>query len=126
MKINETKMKQAQECLEKNWYGIINMEHMKYKDKEYIDAYNELSTATANMLEDDNLLAKAIASIIRNQMEDFHCKYLTDEQMKELNPIIRNSIYSALQLIRQDPMMLYVYAKMYVPTYWEDCEKIQI
>lgn len=102
------------------------MEHIKYKDKEYIDAYNELSTATANMLEDDNLLAKAIASIIRNQMEDFHCKYLTDEQMKELNPIIRNSIYSALQLIRQDPMMLYVYAKMYVPTYWEDCEKIQI
>lgn len=102
------------------------MGHMEYGDKEFIDAFNEASIAADEMLEDDNLLAKAIASIIRNQMEDFHCKYLTDEQMKELNPIIRNSIYSALQLIRQDPMMLYVYAKMYVPTYWEDCEKIQI
>lgn len=102
------------------------MGYMKYENKEFIDAYNELSIATANMLEDDNLLAKAIASIIRNQMKDFHCKYLTDEQMKELNPIIRNSIYSALQLIRQDPTMLYVNAKMYVPTYWEDCEIIQI
>ena len=102
------------------------MGHMEYGDKEFIDAFNEASIAADEMLEDDNLLAKAIASIIRNQMEDFHCKYLTDEQMKELNPIIRNSIYSALQLFRLDPMMLYVYAKMYVPTYWEDCEKIQI
>lgn len=98
----------------------------KSKDKEYIDAFNEISIATAEMINDDNLLAKAIASIVRNQMEDFHCKYLTDEQMKELNPIIRNSIFSALQLKRNNPVMLYLYAKLYVPTYWEDCEKVQI
>ena len=102
------------------------MGHMKYGDKEFIDAYNELSIATANMLEDDNLLAKAIASIIRNQMEDFHCKYLSDGQMKEVNPIIRNSIYTALQLVRENPVFLYCYSKLYVPTYWEDCERIQI
>ena len=75
------------------------MGHMKYGDKELIDAFNEASIAADEMLEDDNLLAKAIASVVRNQMEDFHYKYLSDEQMKELNPIIRNSIYTALQLV---------------------------
>jgi len=29
-------------------------------------------------------------------MEDFHCRHLSDEQMAELNPIIRNAIYTAL------------------------------
>ena len=39
---------------------------------------------------------KYIAIVVRNAMEDFHCKHLSDEQMKELNPIIRNAIYTAL------------------------------
>ncbi len=98
----------------------------KSKDKEYLDAFNEASIAATEMINDDNLLAKAIASIVRNQMEDFHYKYLTDDQMRELNPIIRNSIFSALQLMRNNPIMLYLYAKLYVPTYWEDCEKVQL
>ena len=102
------------------------MGHMKYGDKELFDAFNEASIAADEMLEDDNLLAKAIASVVRNQMEDFHYKYLSDEQMKELNPIIRNSIYTALQLVRENPVFLYCYSKLYVPTYWEDCERIQI
>lgn len=93
---------------------------------KYIEAYNEISKEATKMLEDENLLAKAIAIIIRNQMEDFHCKYLTDEQMKELNPIIRNSIYSALKLANENPIALYCYAKLYVPTYWEDCEEVKI
>jgi len=41
---------------------------------------------------DNNLLAKLIAAYVRNNIEDFHCKYLTDAQMKELNPLIRNAI----------------------------------
>lgn len=102
------------------------MRHMKYGDNEFIDAFNEASIAADEMLDDDNLLAKAIASVVRNQMEDFHYKYLSDKQMKELNPIIRNSIYTALQLIRENPVFLYCYSKLYVPTYWEDCERIQI
>ena len=102
------------------------MEHMGYGDKEFIDAFNEAYIAADEMLEDDILLAKAIACVVRNQMEDFHYKYLSDEQMKELNPIIRNSIYTALQLVRENPVFLYCYSKLYVPTYWEDCERIQI
>lgn len=37
-----------------------------------------------------------IAIAVRNEMEDFHCEHLTDSQMKELNPIIRNAIVTAL------------------------------
>lgn len=43
----------------------------------------------------DERFVKYIGSVIRNAMEDFHCKYLSDSQMKELNPIIRNAIYTA-------------------------------
>ena len=75
---------------------------------------------------DENNLAKAISIVIRNNMEDFHCKHLSDEQMKELNPIIRNSIYSALKTLADNPSFLYVYSKMFIPTYWEDCKYIPI
>ena len=42
---------------------------------------------------------KYLAIVIRNAMEDFHYKYLSEEQMKELDPIIRNAIYTALYAI---------------------------
>ena len=41
-------------------------------------------------------MAMYVAIVVRNAMEDFHCEHLTDEQMKELNPIIRNAIYTAM------------------------------
>ena len=34
--------------------------------------------------------------VIRNAMEDFHCEHLTDDQMKDLNPIIRDAVCTAL------------------------------
>ena len=40
--------------------------------------------------------SKYIAIVIRNAMEDFHQEHLTDEQMKELNPIIRNAVFTAI------------------------------
>lgn len=42
------------------------------------------------------MTALYVAMAVRNALEDFHCKHLSDEQMKELNPLIRNAIYSAL------------------------------
>ena len=42
------------------------------------------------------LRAGFIAMAVRNAMENFHCKHLTDEQMAELNPLIRDAIYTAL------------------------------
>ena len=38
----------------------------------------------------------SIVIVIRNTMEDFHTKHLSDAQMKELNPLIRNAVYTAL------------------------------
>src|SRR3989304_9603658 len=44
--------------------------------------------------------AMFLAVVVRNAMEDFHCKHLSDEQMKELNPIIRNAICTGLHAIK--------------------------
>ena len=43
-------------------------------------------------VKEDQQLASYIAMVIRNAMEDFHCEHLTDDQMKELNPIVRNAV----------------------------------
>ena len=45
------------------------------------------------------LYALVTAMVVRNATQDFHCQHLTDEQMKELNPIIRDAIYTALYAI---------------------------
>ena len=45
-------------------------------------------------------MAKFLAMLVRNGMEDFHHNHLSDEQMKELNPIIRNAIYTGLHALR--------------------------
>ena len=70
---------------------------------------------------------KYLAIVIRNTMEDFHHKYLSDEQMKELNPIIRNAIYTALYAIENQDRFSrakeYVrYHSSMIPKYWEEPE----
>lgn len=69
--------------------------------------------------------AKLIAAVVRNAMEDFHCEYLSDEQMAELNPIIRDSIYTALYaLSNHDEKEWCKEALRFwsecIPEYWED------
>ena len=65
--------------------------------KDDLDNTNEMLKNLGSSLRDDkNRIAKAISAYIRNQIEDFHANYLSDEQMKELNPIIRNAIYTYL------------------------------
>ena len=68
--------------------------------------------------------AMILALAVRNAMEDFHCKYLSDAQMKELNPVIRNAIATALYAIEHSDTN--PQARSYVdgaaraiPTYWE-------
>jgi len=73
---------------------------------------------------DKNLQAKIIASYVRNNIEDFHCEYLSDEMMKELNPLIRNAIYTALVDFESGIMNVFLH-NMYVPNCWEDCEYCQ-
>jgi hypothetical protein len=74
--------------------------------------------------EKNKLAAMYIAMVIRNTMEDFHVKYLSDKQMKELNPIIRNAVYTALYASENYEKS--IAAKQFVdfnvnliPEYWE-------
>jgi hypothetical protein len=71
--------------------------------------------------------AKCVAMVVRNAMEDFHTKHLSDEQMRELNPIIRNAIYTASyafdNMHHSDKAEQYImYHMSMIPPYWEDCE----
>ena len=78
-------------------------------------------------VEADQKSANYIAMVIRNAMEDFHCEHLADDQMKELNPIIRNAICTALHAInnheRSDAAKRFMdYNRRMIPKYWEKPE----
>ena len=78
-------------------------------------------------LKEDRQLASYIAMVVRNAMEDFHCEHLTDDQMKELNPIIRNAVCTALHAFnnyeQNDAAARFVdYNFRMIPKYWEKPE----
>ncbi len=71
--------------------------------------------------------AMLIAMVIRNAMEDFHCEHLSDEQMRKLNPIIRNAVYTALhafQHYERSPQAKKFadFQSRLIPDYWESPE----
>lgn len=68
------------------------MTELNDKKQEYEAMVNKAS----EMLNDKNRIAKAIAALIRNQIEDFHVNYVSDNQMLNLNPLIRNAIFTFL------------------------------
>ena len=73
--------------------------------------------------------SKYISIVIRNAMEDFHTKHLSDEQMKELNPLIRNAVYTALYAMQycKDSLRMRAFVGSQVemiPSYWEEPELI--
>ncbi len=68
--------------------------------------------------------ARYVAMVIRNAMEDFHCEHLSDEQMKQLNPIVRNAVCTAFHAFqnyeRSDRDRRFVDHQMnMIPAYWE-------
>lgn len=72
--------------------------------------------------EEDNqikILSKAIALAVRDNIEDFHVKHLTDTQMKELNPLIRDAVYSFLKAHRKGVTWLALHYQR-IPSYWEE------
>jgi len=59
--------------------------------------------------------------------KDFHCKHLSDEQMAELNPIIRNAIYTTIYAFEswKDSRMAEVlldFHCMSIPKSWDEPE----
>jgi hypothetical protein len=76
------------------------------------------------LTEDTRTVSTYIAMVVRSAMEDFHCEHLSDEQMKELNPIIRNAICTALHTFNNyqqvDAAKRFMdYHLRMVPSYWE-------
>lgn len=69
--------------------------------------------------------AMFIAGAVRNEMEDFHVAYLTDDQMAELNPIIRNAIFTALSAFEKGgagdkgAAAFCAFTIKCIPPYWE-------
>jgi len=75
-------------------------------------------------------LSLFVAALVRNEMEAFHVEHLTDSQMKILNPIIRNAIYSGLtawEVAKKDPLakeFISMYLSRFIPNYWEEPELV--
>jgi hypothetical protein len=74
--------------------------------------------------EETQAMATYIAVVVRNEIEDFHAKYLSDAQMKELNPLIRNATCTALYAFENydgsDGAKRYVDTQLrMIPDYWE-------
>lgn len=97
---------------------------MNYKQRQKLA---KIIGSFENNLENDlNFKAKAIAAYVRMNMEDFHHKHLSDAQMKELNPLIRNAIYTFLVNERNgDTMDISFVCNLNLASYWEDCECIK-
>lgn len=80
----------------------------------------------SEIAEHNKQIAKLAAMTVRNAMENFHSQHLTDEQMMELNPLIRNAIATALHAMdnRDDPTVsAYIgWTLMLIPDYWEEPE----
>jgi hypothetical protein len=70
-------------------------------------------------------IATYIAMAVRNEIENFHSEYLSDGQMRELNPLIRNAIYTALHALSNvgcsEAAREFVKLQTsLVPNYWEE------
>jgi hypothetical protein len=71
-----------------------------------------------------------ISIVIRNAMEDFNTEHLSDAQMKELDPLIRNAVYTALYSMQYHKDSFKAkefmsYQLGMIPDYWEDPELIE-
>jgi hypothetical protein len=81
----------------------------------------------AEAMEGLRYYAKYIAMVVRNAMEDFHCRRLSAEQMVELNPIIRHAISTAMYAYHSEKeskaaARFVSFHLMSIPKYWEEPE----
>src|SRR5262245_18457928 len=67
---------------------------------------------------------------VRNEMEHFHCRHLSDDQMRELNPILRKAVYQTLRQLyflkkgtKKQRLVAFQnihHLFLLLPDYWED------
>ncbi len=92
-----------------------------------------LKKPRVNPLAEESLQAwtKLIAISVRNEMEDIHCRHISDDLMPDLNRAIRRGIYMALRniflMMNARNVTEYNRTKAYLwflfttlPEYWED------
>ena len=90
-----------------------------------------MPTAAEPALSDETRqFATCIAMVIRNALEDFHCQHLSDDQMRQLNPIIRSAVATALHALDHYNQVgaahRYVdYHCRSVPNYWEPAQLLE-
>ena len=65
-----------------------------------------------------------VSMYLRNAIEDFHVAHLSDEQMKELNQLIRQALYDIVSIIEDDydsrkGQLLMSLLVDSIPSYWE-------
>lgn len=102
---------------------IDTYKKLNAQERKEIGNYHEIFEY--HLKNDLNFRAKAIAAYIRFYMEDFHVKNFSDKQMKELNQIIRNAIYTFfIDENDGDTMDISVLCKENLKPYWEDCKYI--
>lgn len=78
-------------------------------------------------IENESATAMFISMVIRNAIEDFHARHLSDAQMSELNRIIRNAVFTALHAVgqarRSEGARAFVqFHRACIPDYWEKPE----
>lgn len=84
-----------------------------------------------NSLNDRQKQTMLLAIEVRNNIENFHSKYLTDEQVAELNPLIRQGIINGIELweeynkfslskeVKGEITEYMLMAIFMIPDYWE-------
>lgn len=99
----------------------------KSNDEDKKEIAKRLSSFKDSVKNDLNFRAKAIAAYVRYNMEDFHSEHLSNKQMKELNPIIRNAIYTFLKDDEDnDFFSMACLTSVNLAPYWEDCEYVNV
>lgn len=97
-------------------YNKMNY-NQRQKLAKRLDSFEE------SLKNDLNFKAKAIAAYVRMNIEDFHAEHLSDAQMRELNPLIRNAIYTFLVDENEgNTMDMSMMCNLNLAPYWEDCE----
>jgi hypothetical protein len=104
-------------------FGLLTAAHQIQGEQ------TEITPGTPKATQTQRSSAKLIAMIVRNAMEDFHAAHLSDDQMRELNPLIRNAICTglhALENLSDQRVMTYcALQKAMIPTYWEEPELLR-
>lgn len=74
-------------------------------------------------------ISKIIAMGVRNNIEGFHGEHLTNAQMKELNLLIRDAIYTvilAMNRYNDNDKKLLAYLSEMIPDYWEEPKEVSL